>query len=95
MTRLMDRILIGAGVLLVLVLIVRDVHAIVRTRGELNTALRSARGIQRQADENNLPNIPRDASKRSGRALEAWEKLPLADASLDAWDFYPDPGRRP
>ena len=95
MTRSLDRILIGAGILLVFILIVRDGHAIVRMRGQTNAALRTARGIKRQADENNLPNIPRDASKRSGRALEAWEKLPLADASLDAWDFYPDPGRRP
>ena len=93
MMRYPDKVVIGLGAALLLVLAGSQSLTLWRNSREIVAGIDAARQLEAEIDKNDFPPPEHDATVHSGRVFRAWEDLPLV-APLDEWDFYPQPGGR-
>lgn len=91
MMRHPDKIMIGLGVALLLVLVVLQSLTLWRNSREIVAGIDAARQLEAAVDKNDFPPPEHDAAEHSERVFRAWEDMPLAEP-LGEWDFYPKPG---
>ena len=89
MRRYIDKTVVLAALVLLLILVLCQVSFIVSARNAYVENMGLAKDLRETVDGSNPPDLPRDPALHSGKVFKAWQELPFAQP-LTPWDLYPD-----
>lgn len=88
MTRSIDKAVLVAGVVVVLVVVIWQIAGVVSVNQDLREKHAMTTRFAERVNANDLPPPMKNPTTQSGRVLHAWETLPAATHTLGQADFF-------